>query len=513
MSDVESTTDRRRKLADLCDQISSAGSKNDLLDAIDDALGVCAPVGDVATLESLHKRYSDQVDDAERLGKRIGKVAKQGLPQAWVGDTRVLASQVVLAAQRDATQMVEAFRGGAKALLQLADALGDAKKKDSDGRAALRKARTMLGDRDGWFDDLVEKDDEEEARLRARSVASTGVDLVHQAAVTADDAARAAARDLDKWAAEARAGKMVTGDITAADRLMLADTSTGGGDPELNEILTANDLERAGQRMDQLSDQDEAAMERMLARAGTPQERAYLMKSLAAGHSVHDIETFDGKIHGKDRAWLQRHLSPVVMQTDSTGVTTNVDFDGQGWTQGGDGQEGTCVASSTVTARAMADPLYALNLTGGPSGQEDDPATFRKRLIAEQHRLHEEGDGGDDWDGMDTEGQEHIADSTIGSATGDDYAKQDLDDADARRDVLPDIERAVAEGRPVPVDVRGDADEGHAMMIIGQEGDRLEIYNPWGTTTWVTEDDFINGHMDKASDSRLPNADTVFLPQ
>ncbi len=523
MSGTESTTDRRHQLAGLCERISSAGSKNDLIDAIDDALGVSAPVGDVATLESLHKRYGDQVDDVGRLSKRIRKVAKQGLPQAWVGDTSVLASDVVLAAQRAADQMAEAFQGGAKALLRLSDALGDAKKQDGDGRAKLREALGILGGRDGWFDDLWEKDDEEKTRLRARSTASTGADMVHQAAITADDAARAAARDLNKWAAEARAGKMATDEITAVDRLALADTSTGEGDPEMNEILIANDLERAGRRMEQLSDQDEAAMERMLAQAATPQERAYLMKTLAAGHSIHDIHTFQEKINGKSPQWLREHLSPVVTAADSMvdeGRNTdgsnvnkdNVDFHGQLWIQGGDGSEGTCVASSTVTARAMADPLYALNLTGGPSGQEDDPAAFRQRLVDEQHRLHEQGDGGDNWNGMGPEGQERIDDSTLGQATGADYAPQDVDNADARRDVLPDVEQAVAEGRPVPVDVKGD-DGAHAMMIIGQEGDKLQIYNPWGTTTWVSEDDFINGRMGGASDSDLSDAYSVYVPR
>ncbi|CAM5682301.1 hypothetical protein SGLAM104S_00815 [Streptomyces glaucescens] len=43
---------------------------------------------------------------------------------------------------------------------------------------------------------------------------------MHQAAVTAEDAVRVAVRDLNKWAAEARAGKMNTGELTAVDKLM-----------------------------------------------------------------------------------------------------------------------------------------------------------------------------------------------------------------------------------------------------------------------------------------------------
>ncbi|MGQ5636377.1 MULTISPECIES: peptidoglycan-binding protein [unclassified Streptomyces] len=517
---TESTGDRRKRLGELCRTIASAGSKNDLIDAINDALAVSAPVGDTATLETLGKLYQKQ--DVEDLYKRIDSVAKKGLPDVWAGNTSVLASDAVAAAGRAANAVGRALYGGGLALLTFADALKDAKSQDGDGREALREALGMLGGKDGWFDDLYEDDDEEAVRLNARSVASLGVEDMYKAAIAADDASHAVARDLNKWVAEARMRKLGTGDLTAVDKLMLAETSAVDGDPVLNEILTAHDLERAGRRMDRLSAADRAAMDRMLAGSDSPQERAYLMKALAAGHSVAEIEQFQGKIHGHDPEWLRRHLTPVVTAVDSVddeglapdGSNNNKDyvtFDGQRWIQGGDGSEGTCVASSTVTARAMVDPLYALGITGGPSGQEDDPEAFKRRLVAEQHRLHTEGHGGDHWEGMGPDGQEHIADTAIGAATGDDYQRHDLGSADDRRAVLSDVEKAVADGRPVPVDVQGK-DGAHAMTIIAQDGDMLQIYNPWGTTTWVSENDFINGHMGKAADSGLNDAYSVYLP-
>ncbi|MFI9806418.1 peptidoglycan-binding protein [Streptomyces sp. NPDC052301] len=532
---LDTPAGRRSWLADLCTSIPKAGSKNDLLDQIDSALLVSAPVGDTATLESLGKRYRDQVDKAGDLHDRVNKVARKGLPEVWVGETSVRASDGVAAAARAATRMSDAFQGGAKALHALADALGTAKKQDTDGRAKMQQAKQRLGPRDGFFDigSLIPTDQEKAERKAAltagRALAADGVDLMHKAAVTADDAVRAAARDLNKWAAEARTGKMHTGRLSAVDRMMLADTSGKAGAADYNEILTASDLERSGRAMDQLSAGDRARMDRLLAGAKTPQEKAYLMKSLAAGHGVKDIEAFDGKIHGKDAAWLQRHLSPIVTRGDSledmgtdpgNGANVNTDlqsFDGQKWAQGGDGQEGTCVASTTVTARAMVDPVYALQLTGGPSGQEDDPTAFRRRLIAEQHRMHVEGHGGADWDGMDLKGQSEISNKEISPETGSSYQLHEVRDADSRRGILPDIEKAVADGKPVPFDAEGyEADgtrHGHSMMIVGQEGDKLEIYNPWGKTTWVSEDDFVNGGMAKASDSRLPNAYAVHLPQ
>ncbi|KUN87720.1 peptidoglycan-binding protein [Streptomyces bungoensis] len=515
-----STGDRRKRLGELCGTIASAGSKNDLIDAINDALAVSAPVGSTATLESLAKLYQKQ--DVWDLSKRIERVAKKGLPDVWAGNTSVLASDAVAAARRAANALSRAFDGGGLALLTFADALKDAQTQDSDGRQTLRDALGTLGGKDGWFDDLYEDDVEESVRLQARSLAAIGVGDMHRAAIAADDAAHAVARDLNKWVAEARLSKMGTGSLTAVDKLLLAETSAVDGDPVTNELLTAHDLERAGRRMDGLSAADRAAVDGMLAGSGSPQERAYLMKALAAGHSVAEIERFQGKIQGHDPEWLRRHLTPVVTALDSMqneglasdGSNNNKDyvtFDGQRWIQGGDGSEGTCVASSTVTARAIVDPLYALGLTGGPSGQEDDPDAFKRRLVAEQHRLHTEGDGGDHWEGMGPDGQEHIADSTIGAATGDDYQRRDLDGADDRRAALTDVEKAVADGRPVPVDVQGK-DGAHAMTIIAQQGDMLQVYNPWGSTTWVSENDFINGHMGKAADSGLSDAYSVYLP-
>ncbi|MBM7440089.1 hypothetical protein [Streptomyces sp. HB132] len=64
----------------------------------------------------------------------------------------------------------------------------------------------------------------------------------------------------------------------------------------------------------------------------------------------------------------------------------------------------------------------------------------------------------------------------------------------------------------MPVDVSGE-DGTHAMTIIAQEGDMLQVYGPWGSTTWVSEDDFINGHTGKASKSDLPNAYSVCPPR
>lgn len=522
----EDTTTRRAKLAAVVRAIDDAESKNDLLAAIDEALAVPRPKGDPAAIESAATDYGKAAERCRfEIEEPVEQVAARELKQAWEGMASVTAQQVVAAAARAAEQMTEAFVQGKKALEALADGVRAAQKKDGPGRADLRRARSILGDEDGFFDNLVEKDAEEQEKERARAIARSGAGTRHEAAVVVDDAARSAARDLNKLASEARAGLLESEGLSPVDRLMLADTAMVDEDTtarEYNEILSANDLERSGDRLDAMSPADRAEFHRTLDRAASPEERAYLMKALAAGHDMEDLRDFSQKIAGKDEAWLARHLTPVVTEVDANDDIvydkTHNSFHGQAWVQGGDGSEASCVSSSTVNARAMVDPVYALELTGGPSGQEDDPDAFRERLVDEQHRVHDDGDGGrSGWlgngppSGMDDEGWSEVADNELNSPTGTDYERQDLSNADDRRGVLPEIEEAVAEGKPVPVKAVGDG--GHALVIVGHENGMLQVHNPWGHTTWISEDDFVNGNMDKASDERFPDAVGVHLPR
>ena len=62
------------------------------------------------------------------------------------------------------------------------------------------------------------------------------------------------------------------------------------------------------------------------------------------------------------------------------------------------------------------------------------------------------------------------------------------------------------------------------MVIIRRDGDRLEVYNPWGFTEWVTADQFVNSQLgnltDKdnlpwtpPSDWSFPSVDFLPLPK
>uniref|UniRef100_A0AAU1I4I8 Uncharacterized protein n=2 Tax=unclassified Streptomyces TaxID=2593676 RepID=A0AAU1I4I8_9ACTN len=146
----------------------------------------------------------------------------------------------------------------------------------------------------------------------------------------------------------------------------------------MNELLTANDLERSGRAMERLDAREEAEFERMLAEAQTPQERAYLVKALAAGYDVKEVGEFRDKIHGKDPDWLQRHLTPVTTAGDSMndeGVNTSGPDEG-----GGDsGVDGGGDGTQTFTFQAVAAGTTKIKMSycvlGDCPGGDDRTAT------------------------------------------------------------------------------------------------------------------------------------------
>jgi hypothetical protein len=477
-----------------------------------DGLKLPEPKGDPQSIADRANDYVKAAPKADAVSVELGKISSGGIPQVWVGEASEKASEVVNAAAKEVDRVVTTYQDVGRELDILAEALALAKAKYTDGYAAMVGVRNELDEVNNPFDFEAA----EEIKGKGQSAAA----MLRDAHVLAEDAGKKAASRLDDLASQARAGKLSSSHLTSADKLVLTQAAAPGGPEDVNAILTANDAERAGDRLDALSDADRARMDQMLDNAKSPQERAYLMKALAAGHNVGDIEDFDRKIHahGDDPQWLRDRLTPIVTEDHdtTTGQNDEVTYKGEGWSQG---QRPTCVAYSTMTARAQVDPLYSLDLTTGGHPDDpkyDNPQAFHDRAVDESERIYDKGrEVG--WhpfgqgDGMNTKQGIDVANREISPATGGHYEHKDLDNTEDRRNVLPEIEHAVDNGKPVPVQVRGDG--GHQMMIIGHEGDKLQIYNPWGHTVWVSEDDFVNGHMDKASDSRLPNADGVHLPR
>jgi hypothetical protein len=485
-----------------------------LPEAIDAFIGVPQPKGDPATLREMAGTYRAIALDADRLQLDVAGVAKRRLPEVWVGQAQQQSSEVFCAVGDELDHSVTVCGKAHTELDTLARAVEEAQTMHADAQDPLHRARNELGDR---FD--VEKYE------RARNIALPGMDLILRGIDRARCAEEDAATRFTDLATQARASQLDSRHLSAADRLVLSQSAVPGGPDDLNLILSQNEAQRAATRLDRLGEDERRRFDALLDAAKSPQEQAYLMKALAAGHPIDRIEEFSRLIHphGDDPTWLRDHLTPIYHPTDDTtaGQKLPVTYGpgGPQWSQDGP----TCVASSTVTARAMVDPLYALQLTTG--GHPEDPNqtshdAFLRRLREEQQRVYDDNRpwnadlpewlGG--YDGMTREQGLEAANEEISPATGYQYEHRDLNTAEDRRAVLADVERAVDEGKPVPVQVQGP-DAGHQMIIIGHEGDMLQIYNPWGETVWVSEDDFINGHMDKASDGRLPDAGGVHIPR
>jgi len=468
--------------------------------------------GDAGTLADIAGNLTKVGHMANQAWEALREVRNQGVGASWVGDAHVAASQAAAALFADIEGLIEPLRTlpanvEAYAGIVAQQARVDPVAVDSLNDVAEQAAQmTTLG----FLPDLSDYDGEKMVGLHHQAMQAI------DDRVAAHEAVRDAGRDLASLlfdhAAAARGRRLAGAPLSALDEVVLAEAGNSWFAQD-SGILTPAQEARAAAALRGLSDADRRTMMRLLSSADSPELRAYLMKVLAAGYPVGDISRFNALIaaHGADPQWLAAHLSSMAMDAGPA----NTPGDTEQWTQG---LYPTCVASSTVAARAAVDPLYALQLTtGGHPGDPayDNPDAFAHRLRAEQAQVY---DDGRNWvqkllhfDGM-TDGQATtVANQQIATHTGATYRNVDLAGEQARYDTVPRIEKAVDDGYPVPISTR-DA-RGHQMMIIGHQGGQLEIYNPWGYTYWVSEDAFANGNI-SGGEQDLPGTPvSVRLPQ
>jgi hypothetical protein len=491
---------------------------DDLADACAAAAGVEGFGGNPETLRHIAKHYSETVwPTAQQAYHVIYAMQERGIDGVWTGDTKVSANDALRALMDNLCRALDVIRVLGNRLREHADLLEFELAADAGNADQLREAAaqarelTMMG----FAPNPLTYDGAEMRDAHARGmVAIDGRVACHVAMRNGAEDFATFAHDLQS---QARAGRLSGSPLSAVDELVIAEAGMNVNNGH-EAVLTAAMDDRAATALSRMKDADRRRMTALLAAALSPEQRAYLLKALAAGYSVDDIARFDAMIagHGNDPAWLDRHLSPLAMDGESSGGKNFNAFGGKLWEQG---PLPTCVAASTVAARAEVDPLYALQLTTG--GHPDDPAfdnadAFAHRLRDEQVRVY---DGGRTWwqdlwnsDGM-TDGQSKtIANEEIAPHTGVRYDNVEMKDQQSRETTMRAVERAVDDGYPVPVVTR-EGSEGHQMLVIGHSGDRLQIYNPWGYTYWVTEHEFVTGHVD-GIDPDIPSTPTsVRLPQ
>jgi uncharacterized protein YukE len=469
---------------------------------------------------------SDAITDAARTVSQVQPALEAiqtiNVDGVWAGAAHNAAADALNALHDDVTRLHAALNVIVRNLRDHAVTLADATRSDLSGIDGLAEAAAVAGAMTmGQVPDPFGYDGEKMRAAHHEAMAS--IDLRVAAHVAVRNAGEDYTSAMHDLATQARGRELgatamssTTAGITPLDAIVLADAGGQyGGSPQ---ILTAAADARAAAALRAMTDGDRGRMMALLAGARSLEQRAYLLKALAAGYSVDEVGRFDEMIaaRGNDPTWLDQHLSPLQMDEDPEPGREPNTFGSATWNQG---DHPTCVAASTVAARAEVDPLYALQLTtGGHPGDPsfDSPDAFVARLRDEQTRVY---DGGRNWwqeirrdDGMTDTQSATVANAEIAPHTGARYDNVEMKNEQARDTTLRSVERAVDDGYPVPL-ITTEGDESHQMLVIGHSSDSLQLYNPWGYTYWITESEFVSGHVD-GIDPDIPRTPTsVRLPE
>ncbi|MEV5834797.1 hypothetical protein [Nocardia sp. NPDC052112] len=501
--------------------------------AIEIALMPPSPGGSPTSITERAGDYKVASDAYNGSCADLTTIANGSLPTAWRGAAAETAVEAVraLGSQSDAGSV--AFLGGATALNVFSQKLAQAQQTDGRGVELLKQAKAAALSPGGaginWFE--------------IRHKAAQGCHDRLTAAKLRDDAATDVVSALKQFAAQARARQINSPGIDPLSTVVLAYAGDYGYTPNpLLGILTPTALARASQLLNDMSEADRKEFEKMLGDAKSPQEAAYIWKALAAGYSLADVQSFDKLVHphGDDPAWLSSHLNPQVntmnKQLGKDGEHT-LGYKGQstyltpaeekGMVYVHDLYEqnkGNCVAASTVVARAANDPVFMLGLTtgqgpaavAGAAPGDDSSTAFRDRLV----HVYNTTDAALD---NTPEGRARLFTTELQPSTGDSYSVTTVPDGSpakesaAREAMLPEIETSVNAGKPVPISIVADNNDAHELVIMAADDDKLEVYNPWGYTEWVTKQQFIDGELGAVTETApkkgLSDAYDAGLPQ
>ncbi|MEU6968821.1 hypothetical protein AB0A71_13960 [Kitasatospora aureofaciens] len=486
------------------------GSAAELMKAIQTALAVPGPVGTGNTIRDRAKDYAKAAKAYAKASTDISTVATAKLPAAWTGTVAEHATEAVQALANELDVSKKTLELAISWLDYWACVLEEAQSDDHTGVFFLKEALKSLSFSPFAVAGLKDAQDGVAYRIKGAQKAETG--------------GTRTASMLDQLAARARTERAGQNKVDPLAALVLANEKGPGGSDDGDYILTADQLTRANQFLSGLSETDKATFQGMLSGAKSPEEAAYLWKALAAGHTMTEVQQFGTLIHshGDDPVWLAQHLVPAL-RTDAAGQESttetvslvfqgkDIPTSGRGFGSGADasysqGNVNDCVAASTVVAHLKLDPVTMLQVTTGNTPDApgaDSSGNFERRLqqlyiqqyqqgqIAEGKQAYPQQDNG-----LGGKGATALADQNLGKATGDTYEYVPLNSDDDRRAALVRIEKSLDEGKPVPISTHHDGvAEGHQMVIMARDGNRLQVYNPWGSSEWVTEDQFIHSQM------------------
>ncbi|WP_433709566.1 hypothetical protein ACQP2U_24135 [Nocardia sp. CA-084685] len=552
-----------QQIRDQLDQISGTYCTPAFLRGlINAALKVPAPAGDVGIAGARVETYKAAVSTTDLALTDMGHVVENALPTAWRGAGAESAAQALRAVGMQSMNISNGFDDGHTALSTWVGHLSDAQKRDGQGRKQLNDALARLSFPQPAY--MARFGDFANSELPgALHAAKSGCQDMIGAAQLAAGAAHDAIAALNKSAANARINQLTTHNVDPLTAVTLTYANPGVLDPT---ALTQGSL-----RLDSMSAADRAAFEKLLAGAQSLAEAGYLWKALSAGYSAGDIAAFDQVIHphGNDPAWLNKHLDPMVRDLNTTPGANNaqiLSYGGVNWYPVGPGAHGgyayysqggydDCVAASTTVASLSRDPVRMLGVTTGQGpvavdgskvGDDGTDAVHARlqKLYLQNYYDGQTADGvakPNNTNGIGTQGQTMLDARLLAPSTGGDYQIKSLDSQADREAALPGVQAAAAAGKPVPVDVVGthtevvgthteydhsiphhrpepyDVTSAHQLVIVGAQGDELEVYNPWGRTQWVTTQQFVDGEMGEVTsdspDGGMPRPYEVQVPQ
>ena len=507
--------------------------------AVTAALAPPAPGGSPAAIRAQAGAYRQAATRCAAVAADLAEVANAALPSAWKGQVAQTAGQAVQALSVELATAQSALAEVAAALESWARDLEWAQQRDQDGTGQLENARQIASGYDMTTG---------EPAILAVPHALAGLAARVSAAQRIEDAAPGAIGKLHQYAVKARARRAANSGLDPLGAVVLATETKPSEDGENEDILSSTALALGKQRLSGMSAADRASLETLLAGCESPDEAAYVWKAMAAGYSLSRVQAFDAAIRptGDSPLWLADHLAPDFDEPDATTDTAagknlmtyegtiGAAFDALGFDLYNQGLPGDCVAASTVIAQAGIDPVLMLELTtglGGPGGSkpvlgDDSAAAFQQRLQQAYLKDYRAGQSADGFwanlfghsSGVGAAGENTLANQDLDGATGSTYRYQDLNSAADRQAALPAIEAAVDSGKPVLFDVTNGAD-GHQMLVVAHAGDRLEVYNPWGFTQWITERQFVDSRLGalttdaSGAPDGLPTAEGVELPR
>jgi hypothetical protein len=286
---------------------------------------------------------------------------------------------------------------------------------------------------------------------------------------------------------------------TAADRALLAAQAAKVG------VIEARMADRVPGAVSALKDADYTALRTLLSNAGSDTERAFILKALASGHSLAEVTTFAGTIHGMTDAWLIQNLNvlQITSKTDTGAGTGIIQQFGN-----------SCGPTSVQVLRAEADPIYALSLnSAGPIGQASQTAVTNPTSIpntvtaGEQSTIltthaaagtggapvNRANPGGGAWVESDMNARKQ--------ATGVEYKRRDIGSDVSIDQALAILTVNLGMGIDVPIIVGSrEGDFAHYVVVVRKDGKRYQIHDVWkGQTVWRTATDFRDGKLNLPS--------------